>query len=277
MIKVKSLFLKIIKKISYLYSRRRELIYSFNLENYIYRDDVNKIKTFKNKHSGDRCFIIGNGKSLNLLDLTKLKNEITFGVNAIYLNKDKMGFLPTYYFVEDIFVAEDRKDEINNLSGALKFFGHYLKYCIKKDENTVFLNVKREFNERNPNFPDFSTDASKKLFVGGTVSYLNLQLAYYMGFRQVILIGFDHHYIIPNDAKVTFLGRDILSTNDDPNHFASDYFGKGKRWHDPRVDNMERAYKKAKIFYDNDNREILNATPDSKLNVFKKIDYNSLF
>jgi len=74
MIKVKSLFLKIIKKISYLYSRRRELIYSFNLENYIYRDDVNKIKTFKNKHSGDRCFIIGNGKSLNLLDLTKLKN-----------------------------------------------------------------------------------------------------------------------------------------------------------------------------------------------------------
>jgi len=40
---------------------------------------------------------------------------------------------------------------------------------------------------------------------------------------------------------------------------------------------MERAYKKAKIFYDNDNREILNATPDSKLNVFKKIDYNSLF
>ena len=277
MVDIRSLFLKIINKIPYYYSRRNEIIYSMGLEKYFFNDDVSKIQTFKNKHLGERCFIIGNGKSLNELDLTKLKNEITFGVNAIYLNKEKMGFLPTYYFVEDIFVAEDRADEINSLQGLTKFFGHYLKYCIKKDNNTVFLNVKREFNERDKYFPRFSINASQKLYVGGTVSYLNLQLAYYMGFREVILVGFDHHYIIPNDARLSFMGRNIMSMGEDPNHFVSDYFGKGKRWHDPRVDNMERAYKKAKIFYDNDNRKVLNATPGSQLEVFDKVDYNSMF
>ena len=63
---------------------------------------------FKRKHEGQRAFIIGNGPSLNQCNLSLLRNEVTFGVNAIYLNRAKMGFYPTYYVVEDEFVAEDR-------------------------------------------------------------------------------------------------------------------------------------------------------------------------
>ncbi len=38
-----------------------------------------------NIHHGQRCFIIGNGPSLQRTDLTKLKDEFTFGMNRIYL------------------------------------------------------------------------------------------------------------------------------------------------------------------------------------------------
>ena len=65
---------------------------------------------------------------------------------------------------------------------------------------------------------------------------MNLQLAYHLGFTEVILIGMDFSYAIPDSAVVK--GKDITSTDDDPNHFHPNYFGKGKRWHDPELDRV---------------------------------------
>ena len=61
-----------------------------------------RLKALRNTHAGERCFIIGNGPSLNKLDLTLLRSERTFGVNAIYTNYQRMGFYHTYYVVEDL-------------------------------------------------------------------------------------------------------------------------------------------------------------------------------
>ena len=61
-----------------------------------------KLRSFKNKHLGERCFIIGNGPSLNKIDLNKFSNDVTFGSNAIFLKTEEMGFKPTYYMVEDL-------------------------------------------------------------------------------------------------------------------------------------------------------------------------------
>ena len=113
--------------------------------------------------------------------------------------------------------------------------------------------------------------------MGGTVTYLCMQLAYYMGFSEVYLIGLDHSYVIPKDAILSNNNTEILFTSDDPNHFNKDYFGEGKRWKDPQVDRMERAYRKAKVYFKRDFRKIYNATPGGKLEVFERVDYNSLF
>lgn len=238
------------------------------------RKNERELLKLKDKHKGERCFIIGNGPSLNEIDLTKLKDEVTFGVNAIYTNVDKMGFMPTYYVVEDIFVAEDRSEEINTFKGSIKFFGNYFRYCLDESDDVLWLNVRFRYDEYK-NFPHFSKNALRQVWTGGTVSYLNLQLAYYMGFSEVYLIGFDHNYKIPKDVEIK--GTEILSLGDDVNHFNKDYFGKGKRWHDPRLDRMEMAYKNAKVAFDADNRTVYNATPGSKLEVFKRKEYNSIF
>lgn len=229
---------------------------------------------FQNYAQGKRAFIIGNGPSLNKLDLTKLKDEYTFGVNAIYLNKDKMGFLPTHYIVEDIFVAEDRADEINALTGPTKWIGNYLSYCLSGGPDTCWMNVACDYRNY-PDFPHFSQNAARIVWVGGTVSYIAMQLAFYMGFSEVYLVGFDHSYTVPKEAHVE--GRAITSTSDDPNHFHPDYFGKGYRWHDPRVDRMETAYRKARRAYDGAGRTIYNATAGGHLEVFERVEYESLF
>ena len=49
-----------------------------------------------------------------------------------------MGFLPTYYVVEDIFVTEDRKDEINVMRGP-KIFRNYLRYCFEEGNDVELV------------------------------------------------------------------------------------------------------------------------------------------
>ena len=233
-----------------------------------------RIASFRNRYLGRRAFIIGNGPSLNQLDLSLLKEEITFGVNSFYLNRDKMGFLPTHYIVEDTLVAEDRAAEINRLAGTNKWFGNYLRYCLEDGPDVIWLNVRFRYDPYD-GFPHFSRNAGRMLWVGGTVSYLCMQLAYYMGVSETYLIGFDHSYVIPADAKVS--GNSITSQSDDPNHFHPDYFGKGYRWHDPRVERMEVSYRRARAEFERAGRKIFNATAGGKLEVFPRVMYSSLF
>lgn len=230
--------------------------------------------SLKNKHKGKRCFIIGNGPSLNNCDLTLLKDEITFGFNSIFLHYDKMGFVPSYYIVEDVLVAEDRRKEINNLKGSVKFFGNHINYCIDNTKDTYWINVLMNYEDYE-NFPHFSENALRKIWVGGTVTYQAMQMAFYMGFTEVYMIGYDHSYTVPKSADVK--GFVIESTESDPNHFHPDYFGKGYRWHDPQVDRMELAYIKAKYHFEKNSRKIYNATVGGQLEVFDRIDYNKLF
>jgi len=240
-----------------------------------------KIKPFpknleglKSRFSGERAFILGNGPSLTDLDLTCLKNEYTFGVNSIFYLFDEIGFKPSFYVVEDTLVAEDRASEINKLEGMVKIFGTYLGYCIDDSKETLWANVLFNYTDY-PGFPHFSRDASQCLWVGGTVSYVCMQLAYMMGFDPVYLIGFDHSYDVPDDADVE--GTIITSVSNDPNHFHPEYFGKGKRWHLPRVDRMELSYLKAREIFEQDDRKIFNATTGGKLEVFPRVPYASIF
>ncbi len=61
---------------------------------------------------GQRCFIIGNGPSLKQTDLTKLKDEFTFGMNRIYLLFPELGFNTTYFVSINDLVIEQCAQEI---------------------------------------------------------------------------------------------------------------------------------------------------------------------
>jgi hypothetical protein len=234
-----------------------------------------RLASFRNAHLGERCFILGNGPSLNRCDLSKLAGEATFGVNSIFLKTAETGFCPTYYVVEDILVAEDRAKQIAAYRGPrAKFFGNYLRRFLSDGPEVCWTNVRVDYRNYE-NFPHFSEDAVRQIWVGGTVSYVCLQLAFLMGFREVYLIGFDHDYVVPADAKLD--GNRIETTSIDPNHIHPDYFGKGLRWHQPRVDRMEIAYVRAKEHFERAGRRVFNATVGGKLEVFDRVHFDSLF
>jgi hypothetical protein len=102
-----------------------------------------------------------------------------------------------------------------------------------------------------------------------------MQLAWFLGVQQLVLVGFDHSYVKP--AHTATDGDDWTSGGDDPNHFRADYFGKGYRWHDPMVGRMEEAYRRARSTYEAHDRKIVNATAGGQLEVFSRVDFASLF
>jgi hypothetical protein len=220
-------------------------------------------------YAGRRCVVMGNGPSLLKCDLSLLKSEITIGSNAQYLAWDTMGFVPTFLTVEDRLVAEDRADELSALPQPTKIFPRDLLYCLKGSRNTIFINFVRDYRP----FPQFTSDFQRVVYWGGTVTMLNLQLAYYLGCSEIYLIGFDHHYQVPKDVE----DHVITSKGDDVNHIHADYFGKGYRWHDPNLARMEQSYAAARRFLDAKGIQVRNATVGGQLEVFDRIDYSSLF
>jgi hypothetical protein len=229
------------------------------------------LESLRNKFTDKRCFILGNGPSLLKCDLSLLKNEVTIASNANYLIWDSLEFTPNFLTVEDNLVAEDRRKELSKINSTVKIFPEDLLYCLKPDESTIFVNFNRNYD----NFPNFSERFDEVVYWGGTVSYLNLQLAYFLGCTEIYLIGFDHSYQIPDKSKISNFV--ITSDVDDVNHIHPDYFGKGYRWHDPMLWRMEMAYEKAKDFFIKHNISIFNSTVGGSLEIFDRKDYNELF
>ncbi len=240
--------------------------------------DAAEIARFHNRHKPGRCFIVGNGPSLNDTDLTLLTDEITFGVNGIFYKTDETGFRPTYYVVEDSHFMNDNLERIKKYRTGHAFFPSIYRPRIPKKTGASFFRMNRGFYEtRSPNYgiPRFSVDCAQRIFCGQTVSYICMQLAFYMGFAEVYLVGFDFSYEIPESALVR--GLSITSTEDDPNHFHKDYFGKGKKWHDPQLDKVRRSYIFADLVFTWHDRKIVNATSGGQLEVFERCHYKSLF
>lgn len=227
-----------------------------------------RLRQFRDKHKGERCFIIGNGPSLNLMDLRPLENEITFGLNRIYLLFDKLGWATTYHVTVNRNVIEQWAGEIQAIK-SIKFVRWPRAATIGpspvKAADDVFM------LESTPNI-GFATLIDQPVWLGATVTYVAMQLAYAMGFTQAILIGVDHHFVTQGEPH-----KKIISDGPDSDHFHPDYFGKGAAWELPNLEVSELAYTMAKWTYEEGGRQIRDATVGGKLQVFPKVDFEALF
>jgi len=201
---------------------------------------------YKDKHIGETCFVIGNGPSLKDVHQSIFGYYPTFGTNRCYLR-----FIPDYYVAINPLVLAQNIDDIAKLP------------CPKF--------VREEYAEKAGGFglvstgrKVFSYNPRAYVYEGFTVTYVALQLAFYMGFEVVLLLGIDHRYEFegkPNEKRVM--------QTDDPNHFDADYF-KGQEWHNPDLERSRQAYELANETYINHKRRILNLTEDTALDVFEK-------
>jgi hypothetical protein len=238
--------------------------YSYLLTHRDFRTSIDRMKELKDKHKGQRCFIIGNGPSLRSMDLSPLKYEHTFGLNRIYLMFEKMGFSTSYYVIVNKLVVQQCSEEILTKVTSPKFVSYDARRWINFVPDMMFLYCREG--------PRFFQDVTRGVWQGATVTYIAMQLAYFLGFQKVFLIGVDHSYKDKGRPNET-----IVSQGDDRNHFDPGYFGKGFRWQLPDLETSEIAYQLAKKQFEGSGREILDATVSGKLDVFTKVDFKTLF
>ena len=175
------------------------------------------------------------------------------------------GFLPTYL------VCIDKEaqliqflDEYEQLKIPV-FFNWDLYKLFSKKSNQYF--IKGKFSR------SFTKDIANKRFgTGLSVTYYCMQLAFYMGFNEIYLIGKDHSYDTSKKATST-----IKSNGLENNHFIKGYYRPNQIWLAPDYKGEEYAYKLAKVAFEEDGRIIKDATIEGKLNVFEKVEFNNLF
>jgi len=207
-------------------------------------------KDFYNKHKGERCFVIGTGPSLNKIDLDLMDNDVTFGCNNYY----KTGKVPTYYGISDFSVWRDLRHELKNIDS--QFFladgaaRKRLRVSMMREPVILQARLRQKFQVNLHTGP---------VYIGRTVVYdVCLQVCYYMGFSEVYLVGLDcdysgvHHF--------------------DGSRAACIYFGAAGEWRQPFA-----AFRLARNAFEADGRKIYNATKGGKLEIFERVDYESLF
>lgn len=233
-----------------------------------------KLASYKDKYIGQRCFFIGNGPSLCADDLTRLHEagEITFAFNRIYNIFENTSWRPTFYVSQDEKILAGSVKEVDEICADAKFIPIQLKWWhgISVGDANYFNIVHQLIS--NPENSDFSDDVSKEIFNSATVMYTAAQIASYMGFREIYLIGVDHHFRISqnNDGK-------IIVDDSVKDYFSEKYNEDREKLYIPNTENSTLTYMAMKYHCGKRKINVFNATRGGKLEVFQRVEFDSLF
>lgn len=220
-----------------------------------------QIKKFKNIHKGKRCFIVATGPSLTVDDINTLyeHQEICISMNGIKHIFDETEWRPDYYIVSDRIYTILWQKEIVQMNVKHKFIAD----CAWNFGELNEMNIYKFHLQREPFddcLPQFSSDFSKQAYWGMTVTYEGaLQLAVYMGFDEIYLLGTD------------------CSKSKEYRHFRDTSETKTILPNELQRNAMLRAYTAARQYAEQNGIKIYNATRGGELEVFQRVEFDDLF
>ena len=227
-----------------------------------------KLKFLKNSYMDKRIFIIGTGPSLQVDDVKKLKNEYTMGLNSFVTGIKEFGYEPSFYGFTDVEVVNDIwTKEVMALSKSIVFmptrrwYNPKVKKALLDKQNVVeypMIEGHQWMNFAKKVPKDFSKDASREVYFGYTCAYAMLQLAVYMGFKEIYLLGMDCNY----PANVQCFGEVRDQDKIKAGSNAGQYF--------------MIAWEEAKKYCDANGIKIYNATRGGKLEVFPRVNFDEI-
>ena len=226
------------------------MLYSIRRTKYRFRNRnlIMNNKKFRNIHSGKRCFILGNGPSLREVDLSLLADEFVFSVNNFPQVKNFHQARTNFHLWMDLSFFDMRDDMKYNMDAVMQ------NYHAMSEENAICFvpTAAREFIRRNniDKFLDINYmliyddllrgdriayDLTSSVTGFSTVVQYAAEVALYMGFKEIYLLGCDSTNIlsvinnalnIPNE-NVHAYDKDDVNMHDRMilnSHMMSDIF-----------------------------------------------------
>lgn len=243
------------------------------IRSFVDKNSFKELKQLKNSATKDRCFIIATGPSLRVEDVIKLssKGEITFGLNSIYKMYERENSKPSYYVCADDHYVKDLLKTTNN-----SFFDDKASMYsftdlsvsnkeVRKRKKLIFIPYNRMLHSFRT-FLDyhfkFSLNPIFGLYDYYTVTGLAINIAAYMGFKKIYLIGVDCNYMgKAMHAKGIETGKENLAT-DEYNIYAAYSMKKGYEYLNKKL--LKRGI------------QVINATRGGALEVFPRVNLDDV-
>lgn len=217
-----------------------------------------RIRKLHNIAKGKRIFVIGNGPSLSLADLEMIRDEDSFASNYIFKCFEDTSWRPKYYALLDYKYLQKMHwkadDSLNNVE-CIFINGVFLKERTKlmKNEYPFYSDESYAYNSE----VGFSDNVARQVYDGMTVTYSMIQLAVYMGYSEIYLIGVDHNYT-SNEREQ---GKN--------ENYMAELKMENRMWANaPQMDKATKAYEKARDVCEKKGIVIKNLTRGGKLEVF---------
>ena len=237
-----------------------------------------RLKALRDTHMGERCFIIGNGPSLMAKDLDQIKEKgiFTFASKGIYKIFNETNWRPDAWGASDLDYIEIKKDEINKLKGFIKLVcaQSVITQGILIEDAIYYPFIQAE---RYPKC--FNRDILDGVHFYGTITGKLINIAVYMGFKEIYLLGCDN--TLP--TKIDESGKKVIDTSGKL-HFSQDYYSdadeENKAYRNVDADKIMKyvcdSYKDIKYFCEMYGVKIYNATRGGTLETFPRVDFDNV-
>lgn len=151
----------------------------------------------KDSHKGETGLVVANGPGLAKVSDEFLSSYPSFGCNRISARHP--GYCPTYYVgmgFNQLDTPEKRKDIEVFITDARCEVMFINRHWVHEYAYPKVLSVLggRAYGAKDSNLRDFSFNPLHYMGIGYSIVYCSLQIAYYMGFTTILLVGMDHTY-----------------------------------------------------------------------------------
>jgi hypothetical protein len=241
-------------------------------------------QVLRDKHKGQRCFVVGTGPSVAKQDLRPLKDELTFGMNAFWQHDIVLEWQPSYYLLSDGIYFDGSKNSTDFLKGMrerihdstffapLKYRDSILESKLLPADRTYWLAFGQEFHD--PGIKVDSIDFTNVIPSPRSVSQLCIMAAIYMGCSPIYLLGLDHDWLAHmGENRHFYKGHSGFEGHPKLRPILSDWGYRG---------NMESqlilwtGYEKLQDLSLREGCEIINATDGGFLDVFERANYEEV-
>ena len=232
-----------------------------------------ELRTYRNCATGKRCFVVANGPSLTIEDLEKIKYEECIGMNRIATVFDKTEWRPMCYCVID----EDIIDSAIDIIGDDE-----LIFTTRSARNKSKIINKKKYIYVDDLYLDthkVRTDMMSWWSMAPTVTIFAIELAMFMGYKEIILLGVDNTFSVKKNDHFD----ENYDKNDD---YKKTYTSLEERIiergmtfeeYDVHFKNMlDEFYNKVNVYAKGKGIKIKNATRGGRLEVFERVDLDEI-
>ena len=239
------------------------------------KEIVSKNAVFKDKFKGKRCFIIGNGPSLNNVDISGLNGEITIVMNRFDCHPILEKWQPTFYCAADPpdRYSSEGKELIEFVGKKIFPDGYFFPLSMKSilessnnfpQEKTFYLDMRENLEDWNIN--KYKIDLTKKTAGVQTTAILGIIIAIYAGCDKIYLLGMDFSWLAYQ--KITQMAHFYENKNvDDEENIENTWKYKQNI---EAVLNMCKQYEVLHLYAKRNGVSIINLTEDSFLDEFPR-------